>query len=344
MAIDFACVKCGQVMRAPEGSAGKRVACPLCGAVQVIPDSAAATPPAVPPAAPPATPPAGETAAPPAMPPAMPPAGQAAHDPLTEQSRPRPIIGLSVTGPVRSLRDDVLLSLVVPFRGTGIFLFALMAVLYSLVPLLTFVPSLGPIALLIIIGWFCAIFLNIIMDTCQGKDELTAFSMTGGFWNDIVRPLFLFAGGTVLVGLPVIAWRVYIVFNPALRSPGTEIVQMVLYGLGLFLWPMTMLTIAINGFSMEALRYDRQLVSIFRALPQYLAIWVLLMVVIVGQWACYRIGTTMVPTTGTIGAAGRLVLLAFVTGLFQSYLSIIAMRVIGLYYRHYKQRFAWLAE
>ncbi len=52
---------------------------------------------------------------------------------------------------------------------------------------------------------------------------------------------------------------------------------------------------------------------------------------------------TVTALVGNIGV-GPVIALAFLSQALSLYASIVAMRVIGLYYRHYKQRFPWQAE
>ncbi len=117
-----------------------------------------------------------------------------------------------------------------------------------------------------------------------------------------------------------------------------------LYLLGLFLWPMMILTVVINGLFAAVGKIPEQLASIFKALPQYLSICGMLLGV--GLIAVLStVGVTIL--LGMLGESHKImasILTGVLPSLILSYFIIIAMRIIGLFYRHYKTRFAWKAE
>ena len=107
---------------------------------------------------------------------------------------------------------------------------------------------------------------------------------------------------------------------------------------------MTILSVAIHGFSPRVLRYDKQLVTLFRAFPAYLAIWLLLIGVGLGAYVCMTATAVVAAFLGLQDLLAALILLFVVMACVQAYAGLVTMRIIGLFYRHYKSRFAWQAE
>jgi hypothetical protein len=103
----------------------------------------------------------------------------------------------------------------------------------------------------------------------------------------------------------------------------------VLLLLGLFLWPMTVLCFALGGVSCLG-RLDLLVVTIAKTLPVYL----LTVLLVNGVDLIVTFFTPDGPFSGP----------TFLHRVVQVYADIFAMRVIGLYYAHFKRRFAWSWE
>jgi hypothetical protein len=97
---------------------------------------------------------------------------------------------------------------------------------------------------------------------------------------------------------------------------------------GMVLWPMLALSVTMGGFSTLA-RVDLMALTIVKSLPVYLF--------------------TVAVVFGAFLVLGVLDVVKEVFGLFAAvivigaglYLQIVALRMIGLYYHHFKHRFAW---
>lgn len=117
-----------------------------------------------------------------------------------------------------------------------------------------------------------------------------------------------------------------------------------LFALGVFIWPMTILTIALHGFTMNALRYDLQLISIGRAFAPYLAIFGMLILTLGLGSGFVLEALNLLPASQTIQAVRSSFVGSVAIMSVQTYMMLVSMRIIGLFYRHYKSRFAWQAE
>lgn len=113
--------------------------------------------------------------------------------------------------------------------------------------------------------------------------------------------------------------------------------------LGVFLWPATILTLAVGG-GVRGLRPDLIVMTVARAIGPYLAIWLMLSVaggllVLPGIAEEYGLFDA-IPVLG----GGRSWPAHVLISVFSGYLLIVIMRTIGLFYRHFKADFAWSAE
>lgn len=107
---------------------------------------------------------------------------------------------------------------------------------------------------------------------------------------------------------------------------------------GTLVWPMAVLCLVLGGLD-AMVRLDLIIVTILRAPGGYLAtlfFWgAALGLTIVGEWGIQRM-----ITAGAAGISGVLVASALAVGV-SVYAEFVSLRVIGLYYHHFKDRFAW---
>ncbi len=198
----------------------------------------------------------------------------------------------------------------------------------------------------VIFGWYCAFRFETIIQAAAGEDDLPSLSFTEGWYDDILAPLFKWLGSWAVVFIPAVVSLIVIGMTTQLtpsdlakqllggvggilQGAGPELfVFVVLTCLALFSWPMVVLCVGLGGF--ETLwRLDLITVTIVKTFPVYL-----LTVAIV-------FGSTMfsgIIAASTGGVSTITIVLVIGVSL---YCEIVAMRVIGLYYHHFKHRFAW---
>lgn len=239
---------------------------------------------------------------------------------------------------------DVLKSFTFHFAGRGPWMLGMTVILVTAAPFVARFGIGGLLLGLAIEGLYCAMLLSIVLDTCAGEDELPSLDAGDANGVGIFKALGLFIAGTLFVLWPFAGWLVLMEVSSSslLASP---LLGMALVILGVLLWPMTMLTIAVNGFSLEHLRYDRQLATIARAPGAYLCICAALGAVVGMAYGASLLAQGLLPGGRGVGSIlARAIALLFVGSVCQVYFSFASMRIIGLFYRHYKARFAWLAE
>jgi hypothetical protein len=185
-------------------------------------------------------------------------------------------------------------------------------------------------------GYLLGFYLNVVCETAAGTDKLpeieTGTSIT--FLWHIFKPIFVFVFAVVIVQLPFIIalalfkdkgatwadiWQMRTVVNLVLR---------LLFVAGLFFFPMAILTIAVLEDISELFRIDRLVIPVFRAFIPYLVVVGLLAVV------CY-IETAAGQYEPLAKESAWLISGKLAVNLAEQVVAIIAMRSIGLFYRHY---------
>lgn len=190
------------------------------------------------------------------------------------------------------------------------------------------------ISFVVVWGWLLGFYLNIIYETAYDIDNLPAIYLGTSItfvWY-IIKPLAVFLFSMAVVEIPFIV-ALAILKSPDLAAENSwlaEIVLQALFVFGLFLFPTAILTMAV-GRDFTLLRPDYVLAPIVCAFRPYLVVAGLLI-------AAGVLGMQTEQYTGqdALAAAGYLTL-----NLAVQVVAIIAMRSIGLFYRHYSCYFAW---
>lgn len=228
-----------------------------------------------------------------------------------------------------------------------------------------FALCLGLAVKVIVVGWYWSFQLNAVQGAAAGEKELPALTLTEGFWGDTVLPFFKMFCTYVLVWLPAVAFlattgalnAVVASGGGVLLSPGaliglgaalplhTQIITGVLLLGGYFVWPILVLVIAVGGSVRGLFRVDLIARTIARSLPAYL----LTVLIVYATWGldlgfgmlldAVRAGRPL-----PLGGLPSVLVLGPVLLIVELYSTIIAMRAIGLYYRHFKHKFAWTWE
>ncbi|MDO8302577.1 MAG: hypothetical protein Q7T18_04975 [Sedimentisphaerales bacterium] len=191
-------------------------------------------------------------------------------------------------------------------------------------------------------GWFAGIYFNIIHDTAYGLDDLTdevddaITAMTTAFLASIGRPILLFyyavAGSLMplLVGMTILA----LVGEPAaILGIFLHVLIIVLFVGSLFLFPAAILTVAVTE-DILSMRPDYFLKPIVSAFCPYLI--VAAFTAAAGVYWYYVGDLDAVANESQFRIAFELLL-----NIGFQFFVIIAMRTIGLYYRHYHRYFSW---
>ncbi len=207
-----------------------------------------------------------------------------------------------------------------------------MLIIPSLIP----IPRVGFLISLTVGAYTWAFLLSIIRETASGEDELATVWFNDVI-DDVLLPLLHFAGSWVFVLIPAGVWALgsWMVWN--------EVNWAVAAGLavaGLFFWPAVVLAVSIGG-TFRGLWPHLVIGTVLASPPAYLALWAALIASVC--LGAIPSSTTFTTLAARLPAQGLLGLEAIRIAL-NIYCFIVAMRAIGLYYRHFRARIPWAGE
>ena len=184
-------------------------------------------------------------------------------------------------------------------------------------------------------------YLNIISETAFEIDTLPLISLEEGIgflWN-IIKPFLIFSLTLLVVLIPffitlsLLQDKGITITNMWRAEFGLRLLLQVLFILGLFFFPMAILTTAL-GRDITLLRPDYILTPIIKAFFPYLVTVVLLVIAVVIELNTRQFAGVEEETF--FSTAGKLAV-----NLAVQLFAVIAMRSIGLFYRHYTCYFRW---
>ena len=190
-------------------------------------------------------------------------------------------------------------------------------------------------------GWLLSFYLNIIYETALEADGLPQIYLGTSitfFWH-IIKPFFIFLFTMFVVQMPfIIALAVLqekglTIQNMWEAHTGPHLLLQILFIFSLLLFPIAILTTAVGKDITMLLRPDYLLVPVFKAFASYITVFLLLAAaaVLETQATQFHLGKA-----SPMLQVGRLAI-----NLAVQVLAIIAMRSIGLFYRHYSCNFRW---
>jgi len=190
------------------------------------------------------------------------------------------------------------------------------------------------ISFVVVWGWLLGFYLNIIYETAYEIDKLPQIylgTVVTFIWY-IIKPLFVFLFTMAAVQIPFII-ALTLLQNKDMSPENVqraETALQLIFVLGLFLFPAAILTIAV-GKDITLLRPDYIFAPVRKALAPYLVVVVLLVAA-----AFIEIQTRPFMGENLAVDAGYMAL-----ELVVQVIALIAMRSIGLFYRHYSCYFRW---
>lgn len=358
--------KCGAKYRYPESSIGKRAKCKKCGTIFTLKpeddegpipiaddsDMRGEIAAAAARARNATTPTQGEVFVPPGSPGAVSSPGLGA-----------PAAGAGAASS-KSYGADVLWTFLFPSSPGNLITFLVIWGAMVIAPLLFCVPCFGLILGFLVVAWYAAFRFEVLASAAAGESDLPEIVFSRTFIYDLIEPLFKWIGTWIVVFIPAMLYL--LLERPAGGMTGASLVGMMMGGLagvlqgsssgmvvfdalvflGIFFWPMVILCVALGGFA-TLYRLDLIVWTIIKTFPVYLVTLVLMFGAVFVQQALLQAAGGGIALQAQQGQAslggmmgGALILHILGTGL-DVYLSIVLMRLIGLYYHHFKERFAW---
>lgn len=177
-------------------------------------------------------------------------------------------------------------------------------------------------------GFLFWYYMEVIYSTAFEAEELPEVivgGMSGLFWR-IVKSVYTFFIILLVVELPFIVGSV---ISTRLGADWPVLLRVLMLG-GLFFFPMAILTVAV-GRDLTMLRPDYLLIPICRAVKPYLVAAGLL-----GAAVFLQMRASQYAGQAPVLAAGHLLL-----NLAVQVVALVAMRSIGLFYRHYSCYLPW---
>ncbi len=226
-----------------------------------------------------------------------------------------------------------------PIGSVGdILTLAIATAIYLLPILLRYSSIYGLYGSFIIQGYFCTYMFHIMLETANGEMRLPNLPFSE--IEEIREPFFRFFVSFVYACLPITLalFGVFYWLND-MEEISDIIDRAVEFGvpIGLFFWPMTALTFALGETVL--VRPDKVVLSIIRTIGPYLVCCIILYLayylsfVAVGQLSGLLLGDE--PSIENIIAIN---ILFSIAGLLSQ---ICAMRIIGVFYKHYKDHIDW---
>ncbi|MGC4016344.1 MAG: hypothetical protein QM755_17740 [Luteolibacter sp.] len=208
-------------------------------------------------------------------------------------------------------------------RGSGKYILITGAVLSVIADLVSLAPLIGILAGLVLFGYFCALYFEVIQTTATGGAEAPMYPNTSKLMEDIIWPaLQTFITGLISF-LPVIA---YSWFGP--KEPSASL-MLGLAGFGMIYFPMAMLAVVVLG-RLSAAGPHIVIPAMFRAGWLYaLAVFLLFFL----YMAQSMVGSFL---------EGMPIIRALVLAVVSMYVLLTNGRMLGVIYRERQEELNWL--
>jgi len=207
---------------------------------------------------------------------------------------------------------------------------------------------------LVLSGWYMAFQMNLVTWAAGGDEELPNLTVEDGWWDGILIPFFRLLTTYIVVLLPALVYWIVLyrrmnetfMANLGGGTPvpasATMAILVMLVLAGMCAWPMLVLVVSVGGSVRGMLQLDLILETVFKSLPAYL-LTVVAVYVTLGLrglvWAL--VWSKLSAKVDWSNDWASIVLLPAVFIAINLYFEIASLRAVGLYYRHFKHRFAW---
>jgi len=261
----------------------------------------------------------------------------------------------------RGFLSSVVWTLLFPTTPVNLLVFVGIFLILVFGQVASFAPLIGGFCSFVILGWYAAFRFNILQSAAAGESNLPGIELPTDWMDDVIGPFFAWLGSWLVVLLPVfsyimIAWQRGTIsgvealemtfggFAAIWGGPqGASDVYYLLLCLALALWPMVILCVALGGFA-SLVRIDLIFVTLARTLPAYIVTMVLVggtmaLGVLLAEYVAGKAAPA--PGTRATGIMSSVMVLRISLLAIAVYADIVMVRLIGLYYHHFKSKFAW---
>lgn len=209
-------------------------------------------------------------------------------------------------------------------RGSGKYVLLTCVILSVIGDLASLAPLFGLIASLLISGYFCAIYFQMIQSSATGGKDAPEFPETANIFEDIIWPMLQVMVVLFVSLAPLITYRL-VVGGDHLQIP----VAYGLLGLGVVYFPMAMLAVAVLGYT-GALSPHIVLPALFKGGWIY---WIGVLSLVILYIAGDAIETMLSKT---------FILKHLVMAVVGGYTLMTNARILGVVYRERQEELGWL--
>ncbi len=196
---------------------------------------------------------------------------------------------------------------------------------------------------IIVWGWLFSQYFCVIQTTAIGSRNLPGLTPEQGLIDGAFRPAIQFVGAVAVVLLPA-TFLAIALFLGLLPAAASVLVPFLLVA-GLFFAPMSLLLASFDA-QIAIFRLDLVGRTIAGTIGHYLVVWLIILIPVglhltsfsSGLLSSFGLGS-FIPSLAGLGDGGGMVLIVL-----RVYLTIVVMRILGLYYMHNRSRFAFVME
>ena len=210
-----------------------------------------------------------------------------------------------------------------PFRGSGKYIFLIGAIISIGSDLASLAPLVGGIASLLLFGYFCAVYFNIIESSAVGGKEAPDYPELSNIMEDVIWPMLQITSVMLVSFAPLGGYLLYA------GDGANGWVALALLVLGTLYAPMAILAVVILGY-MGALSPHIVFPAIVRAGWLYLAMVILLLVIYGLQMFIARF------------LAGFFILKFLILSVVGMYCLMANGRALGLIFRDRRDELNWI--
>ncbi len=181
-------------------------------------------------------------------------------------------------------------------------------------------------------AWMCAFLFHVVTETAGGEDEWSLMSIDDP-WEDVLRPALHCMGCSLIAFGPALGLAGWLASVEA-TAPLTAVLPLLV--VGVLLWPILILASAIGN--QLPLGHLHTLIRAILVAPASYAVICLSVVVAGGLGMLLAVGPVglIESVFGARPPLGLVIAVIASVAAAKIYAALVSMRLIGLYYRHFK--------
>ena len=210
------------------------------------------------------------------------------------------------------------------WRGSGKYVMIICVALSLVADIVGFSPLFGGIATLLLSGYFCAIFYQMIQSTATGGKEAPEFPDTSDVFEDIIWPMLQ------TTAVIAVSFGPFMVHHFLTDEPKSDsVLSYALLGFGVIYFPMAMLAVVILGYT-GALSPHIVIPAVWRGGGTY--------------WFCVLLLVLLYGISDWIESmfSGQIIVRHLIMAVVGSYSLMTQARILGVVYREKQEELGWL--